>query len=83
MPQKSTRFLALAVLLPATPAFFWAAPSWAAGGAGFGYDPLFVPAGQTLTFAELPETAKHALSHRGRAWTKLAAWLRGRDDVSA
>ena len=54
-----------------------------AGGAGFGYDPLFVPAGQTLTFAELPETAKHALSHRGRAWTKLAAWLRGRDDVSA
>ena len=53
------------------------------GTGGFGYDPLFVPAGQTLTFAELPEGAKHALSHRGRAWAKLAAWLRGRPDLSA
>ncbi len=55
----------------------------AGGSGGFGYDPLFVPAGQTLTFAELPEAAKHALSHRGRAWAKLAAWLRDRPDVSA
>jgi XTP/dITP diphosphohydrolase len=47
-----------------------------AGGAGFGYDPLFVPAGATRTFAELPESEKNALSHRGRAWAKLAAWLR-------
>lgn len=49
-----------------------------AGGAGFGYDPLFVPAGATQTFAELPEAEKNALSHRGRAWAKLAAWLRGK-----
>ena len=49
-----------------------------AGGAGFGYDPLFVPAGQSLTFAELPATAKHALSHRGRAWAGLADWLKSR-----
>jgi XTP/dITP diphosphohydrolase len=47
-----------------------------AGGAGFGYDPLFVPAGRTPTFAELPESEKNALSHRGRAWAKLAAWVR-------
>lgn len=53
------------------------------GSGGFGYDPLFVPAGQTLTFAELPETAKHALSHRGQAWAKLAAWLRDRPGGSA
>ena len=48
-----------------------------AGGAGFGYDPLFVPSGRTTTFAELPEADKNALSHRGRAWAQLAAWLRG------
>jgi len=49
-----------------------------AGRAGFGYDPLFVPAGQSQTFAELPEAAKHALSHRGRAWARLADWLKSR-----
>lgn len=47
------------------------------GGAGFGYDPLFVPEGETLTFAELGETAKNRLSHRARAWARLAHWLRG------
>lgn len=50
------------------------------GRAGFGYDPLFVPAGLSLTFAELPEAAKNALSHRGLAWTRLAAWLRSREE---
>ena len=49
------------------------------GGAGFGYDPLFMPAGQARTFAELPEAEKNALSHRGRAWARLAAWLRSRE----
>jgi XTP/dITP diphosphohydrolase len=48
------------------------------GNGGFGYDPLFVPDGRMLTFAELPEAEKNALSHRGRAWTQLAAWLRTR-----
>ena len=33
---------------------------------GFGYDPLFVPDGQTRTFAELPPAIKNRLSHRGR-----------------
>ena len=47
------------------------------GGAGFGYDPLFVPAGQSFTFAELPEARKSELSHRGRAWAQLAAWFHG------
>lgn len=42
------------------------------GGNGFGYDPLFVPEGQTRTFAELDGAAKHALSHRGRALRRAA-----------
>lgn len=46
------------------------------GGAGFGYDPLFVPAGHGLTFAEMPEAEKNRLSHRARAWSELVAWLR-------
>ena len=46
------------------------------GGSGFGYDPVFVPAGETLTFAELGEAVKNRLSHRGRAWAAVADWLR-------
>ncbi len=45
-----------------------------AGGAGFGYDPLFVPEGLARTFSELSEEEKNGLSHRGRAWADLAAW---------
>lgn len=47
-----------------------------AGGAGFGYDPLFVPDGFDRTYAELDEATKNQTSHRGRAWSQLAAWLR-------
>ena len=46
-----------------------------AGTGGFGYDPLFVPAGHDRVFAELDEAVKNRLSHRGRAWASLAAWL--------
>lgn len=45
------------------------------GEGGFGYDPLFVPAGHDRTFAELDEAVKNELSHRGRAWRKLADWF--------
>ena len=42
------------------------------GGRGFGYDPVFVPDdGDGRTFAEMDEDAKHALSHRGRAFRSL------------
>jgi len=48
------------------------------GGAGFGYDPLFVPDGHNLSFAELGEDVKNRISHRAQAWAKLAEWLRAR-----
>ena len=48
----------------------------AQGGAGFGYDPLFVPAGHAKTFAELGDDMKNTLSHRGLAWAQLAKWWR-------
>ena len=49
------------------------------GTLGFGYDPLFLPDGQTRTFGEMPSAEKHGLpphgrglSHRARAFLKLA-----------
>ena len=38
------------------------------GEGGFGYDPVFVPAGDTRTFAELDPAEKHAISHRAIAF---------------
>jgi XTP/dITP diphosphohydrolase len=45
------------------------------GEGGFGYDPVFVPEGEVMTFAEMSAEAKNAISHRGRAMTKLAEWF--------
>jgi XTP/dITP diphosphohydrolase len=39
---------------------------------GFGYDPIFVPEGATMTTAELEPHEKDAISHRGRAFRALA-----------
>lgn len=50
-----------------------------AGGGGFGYDPLFVPAGFALTYAELAEVAKNRISHRAQAWLRFAGWFRARN----
>lgn len=41
------------------------------GSQGFGYDPMFVPEGAVETFGEMEPTAKHAVSHRARAFAKL------------
>ena len=42
------------------------------GGGGFGYDPVFVPGGHTLTTAQMSAEQKNAISHRGRAFRALA-----------
>jgi XTP/dITP diphosphohydrolase len=42
------------------------------GGKGFGYDPMFVPDGSNVTFGEMEPARKHAISHRARAFRKLA-----------
>lgn len=47
-----------------------------AGANGFGYDPVFVPAGHTRTAAELDPVEKDAQSHRARAAAKLVPILR-------
>ena len=46
------------------------------GSEGFGYDPLFVPSGEIITFAQMSAEAKNAISHRGRAVAKLVNFLK-------
>jgi XTP/dITP diphosphohydrolase len=52
------------------------------GDGGFGYDPIFVPAGSRLSAAELSPAEKDAASHRGRALRLLLPALRALTDPS-
>jgi XTP/dITP diphosphohydrolase len=45
------------------------------GALGFGYDPIFTAEGETQTFGEMDPAAKHAISHRARAFAALKAAL--------
>jgi XTP/dITP diphosphohydrolase len=45
------------------------------GAKGFGYDPVFLPDGYSLTFAEMPLSEKNKISHRARAVNKLVEFL--------
>lgn len=49
-----------------------------AGCGGFGYDPLFIPEGYDVTFAEMSANEKNSISHRGRAVAELVKVLNGR-----
>ena len=45
------------------------------GTEGFGYDPIFIPEGESRTFSEMNADEKNAISHRGRAIRKMTEWL--------
>lgn len=46
------------------------------GSGGFGYDPLFLPDGFSISYAELDDAVKNTISHRARALERFVAWLR-------
>ena len=45
------------------------------GDNGFGYDPVFIPEGETRTFAELSSAEKNSISHRANAFRKAAEFV--------
>ncbi len=47
------------------------------GTGGFGYDPVFIPEGYDISFAEMASEIKNEISHRGRAVQKLIAYFEG------
>jgi len=82
--QRSARFRCVIVSLahPADPAPLICEGVWEgaiaehpSGKRGFGYDPLFVPRGMSVTAAELDAREKNRLSHRGQALRKLIEGL--------
>ncbi|MGC8555679.1 MAG: RdgB/HAM1 family non-canonical purine NTP pyrophosphatase [Conexivisphaera sp.] len=46
-----------------------------AGSGGFGFDPVFIPAGYSRTFAEMDLREKSWISHRGLATSRLLRWI--------
>jgi non-canonical purine NTP pyrophosphatase (RdgB/HAM1 family) len=46
------------------------------GTGGFGWDAIFVPEGETRTFAEMSASEKNAISHRRKAWEELKRRIR-------
>lgn len=83
--RRGARFVCVAVLLrhPGDPLPIVCEGRWEGriataprGQQGFGYDPVFVPAGERRSAAELPPGEKNRLSHRGRAFDALLERLR-------
>ncbi|MGB5209281.1 MAG: RdgB/HAM1 family non-canonical purine NTP pyrophosphatase [Gammaproteobacteria bacterium] len=82
--QRTARFRCVIVALahPADPAPIICEGVWdgviagrARGDGGFGYDPLFLPRGMSVTAAELEAREKNCLSHRAQALRALLARL--------
>lgn len=45
------------------------------GAKGFGYDPIYIPSGYTMTFAEMDPAKKHEMSHRAKAFAKFIDYV--------
>jgi XTP/dITP diphosphohydrolase len=52
-----------------------AIPEQERGVKGFGYDPIFIPRGESRTFGEMDTDEKNRISHRGKAFQKLISFL--------
>jgi len=50
------------------------------GKSGFGYDPIYIPLGSNLTFAEMSTEEKNKFSHRSRALRTFASWFLSRHE---
>ena len=81
--ERSARYRAVAVLLLPSMAEYVGEGSWeggiahrARGRGGFGYDPLFVPTGESRTAAEMQPIEKNAVSHRGAVLRRLVEQAR-------
>jgi XTP/dITP diphosphohydrolase len=53
------------------------------GSGGFGYDPIFVPNGYELTFAEMEPNTKNQISHRARALQRAREYLQNLTSASS
>jgi len=53
------------------------------GSSGFGYDPIFVPNGYELTFAEMEPNTKNQISHRARAFQRAREYLQNLTSASS
>ena len=83
-PARTARYRCVALLAMPAGVDVWAEETCEGslllqprGTGGFGYDPIFVPSGETRTMAELSPGEKDLISHRGKAFRALGAALRG------
>lgn len=83
--ERSARFRCVMALADASGNVFYSADGVCegkiadrpSGSSGFGYDPVFIPDGETRTFAEMSPSEKSSMSHRGKALFKIIQYLRG------
>ena len=83
LQQRSARFRSVVTIITdGTPHYFEGTMEGRiahskAGCGGFGYDPVFIAdESPHKTVAEIPEEAKNAISHRGKALRQMACWLK-------